>query len=32
MPIVVEVVEPDAFLAWLDTQTEGSAQLAQAEN
>ena len=32
MPIVVEVVEPDAFQAWLDTQTEGSAQLAQAEN
>jgi cytochrome c oxidase subunit 2 len=32
MPIVVEVVEPDAFQAWLDTQFEGSAQLAQAEN
>ena len=32
MPIVVEVVEEDAFQAWLDTQSEGSAQLAQAEN
>ncbi len=32
MPIVVEVVEPDAFQAWLDTQSEGSAQFAQAEN
>lgn len=32
MPVVVEVVEPDAFQAWLDTQTEGRAQLAQAEN
>ena len=32
MPIVVEVVEPDAFQAWLDTHSEGSAQLAQAEN
>jgi len=32
MPVVVEVVEPDAFESWLETQTEGSATLAQAEN
>ena len=32
MPIVVEVVEPDAFQAWLDTQTDGGARLAQVEN
>jgi cytochrome c oxidase subunit 2 len=32
MPIVVEVVEPDAFQAWLDTQTDGDTRLAQAEN
>ena len=31
MPIVVEVVEPDAYQAWVDTRTEGSAQLAQME-
>jgi len=31
MPIVIEVVEPDAYQAWLDTRTDGNAQLAQTE-
>jgi len=31
MPIVIEVVEPDAYQAWVDTQQDGGAQLAQAE-
>ena len=31
MPIVIEVVEPDAYQAWVDTRTDGSAQLAQME-
>ncbi len=31
MPIVVEVVEEDAFQAWLDTQTVSGARLAQVE-
>ncbi len=32
MPIVVEVVEEDAFQAWLDTQTDSGARFAQVEN
>jgi cytochrome c oxidase subunit 2 len=32
MPIVVEVVEPDAFQAWVETRQDGSAQVAQMEN
>jgi cytochrome c oxidase subunit 2 len=32
MPIVVEVVEEDAFQAWLDTQADSGARLAQVEN
>jgi cytochrome c oxidase subunit 2 len=32
MPIVVEVVEEDSFQAWLATQTDSGAQLAQLEN
>ena len=32
MPIVVEVVEPDAFQAWVETRKDSGAQLAQTEN
>jgi cytochrome c oxidase subunit 2 len=32
MPIVVEVVEPDAYQAWVDTRQDGGAQVAQMEN
>ncbi len=32
MPIVVEVVEPDAYQAWVDTRQNDSARLAQVEN
>jgi cytochrome c oxidase subunit 2 len=32
MPIVVEVVEPDAYQAWVATRQTGGAQVAQAEN
>jgi len=32
MPIVVEVVEADAYLAWVETRTDHSAQVAQMEN
>ena len=32
MPIVVEVVEPDAYRAWIETRTDSSARLAHAEN
>jgi cytochrome c oxidase subunit 2 len=31
MPVVVEVVEPDAYQAWVDTRKEGEAQLASAQ-
>jgi len=31
MPIVVEVVEPDAFQAWVDTRQEGAPQVASAQ-
>jgi cytochrome c oxidase subunit 2 len=31
MPIVVEVVEPDAYQAWLETRTDSSARLAHVE-
>ena len=31
MPIVVEVVEPEAFQAWVETRTDGDAKLASAE-
>ncbi len=31
MPIVVEVVEPEAYQAWVDTRKEGDAQLASAQ-
>lgn len=31
MPIVVEVVEPDAYQAWLDARTSNGAQVAQLE-
>lgn len=31
MPIVVEVVEPNAYQAWVDTRTEGSSQVASVE-
>mgnify|MGYP001557484741 FL=1 len=30
MPVVVEVVEPDAYQAWVDTRKDGVAQLARA--
>jgi cytochrome c oxidase subunit 2 len=32
MPIVVEVVEADAYQAWVETRTDHSAQVAQTEN
>ena len=32
MPIVVRVVEPDAYRAWIDTQTDTSARVARMEN
>ncbi len=32
MPIVVEVVEPDAFTAWVEALQSGDAQVAQMEN
>jgi cytochrome c oxidase subunit 2 len=32
MPIVVEVVEPDAYQAWVETRQNGGAQVAQLEN
>jgi len=32
MPVVVEVVEPEAYQAWVDTRTDGGAQLASAQN
>lgn len=32
MPIVVEVVEPDAYQAWLDARTSNGASVAQVEN
>jgi cytochrome c oxidase subunit 2 len=32
MPIVVEVVEADAYQAWVDTRKDGDAQLASAQN
>jgi heme/copper-type cytochrome/quinol oxidase subunit 2 len=31
MPIVVEVVEPEAFQAWVDTRKDDGAQLASAQ-
>jgi cytochrome c oxidase subunit 2 len=31
MPIVVEVVEPNAYQAWVDTRTEGPSQVASTE-
>jgi cytochrome c oxidase subunit 2 len=31
MPIVVEVVEPNAYQAWVDTRNESSPQVASAE-
>jgi cytochrome c oxidase subunit 2 len=31
MPIVVEVVEPDAYQAWVDTRRDGDAKLASAQ-
>jgi cytochrome c oxidase subunit 2 len=30
MPVVVEVVEPEAYRAWIDTRTNGEAKLASA--
>ena len=32
MPIVVEVVEPDAYEAWVAARQSGGAQVAQLEN
>ena len=32
MPIVVEVVEPDAYQAWIDSRTDGGTRVAQMEN
>ena len=32
MPIVVEVVEPEAFQAWVDSRKGGEAKLASARN
>jgi len=32
MPIVVEVVEPDTYQAWIQTQTDDKARLARVEN
>jgi len=32
MPVVVEVVEPAAYQAWIETQTDDSARLARLEN
>jgi len=32
MPIVVEVVEPDAYQAWIDTRQDNGARVAQMEN
>ena len=32
MPIVVEVVEPDAYQAWIETKTESGTRVAQMEN
>jgi cytochrome c oxidase subunit 2 len=32
MPIVVEVVEPDAFQAWIEARTEGGTRVARTEN
>ena len=32
MPIVVEVVEPDAYQAWIETKTDGGTRVAQMEN
>ena len=32
MPIVVEVVEPDAYQAWIDAKTESGTRVAQMEN
>ncbi len=31
MPIVVEVVEPDAFQAWIETKTDSDTRVAQME-
>jgi len=31
MPIVIEVVEPDAYQAWIDTRQDGSAKVAKME-
>jgi cytochrome c oxidase subunit 2 len=31
MPVVVEVVEPEAYQAWVDTRNDGDAQLASAQ-
>ena len=32
MPIVVEVVEPDEFQAWVESQQDDDTQVAQVEN
>ncbi len=32
MPIVVEVVEPDAYMAWVETRKNGGEKLARMEN
>jgi heme/copper-type cytochrome/quinol oxidase subunit 2 len=32
MPIVVKVVEPDAYQAWVDASQDGDAKLASAQN
>ncbi len=31
MPVVVEVVEPDAYQAWVDTRQDGDAKFASAQ-
>jgi heme/copper-type cytochrome/quinol oxidase subunit 2 len=31
MPVVVEVVEPDAFQAWVDTRKDSETKLAQSQ-